>query len=117
MVIAKTLSACIKQLLQSAGPRLASDIASSPPLLLCTRTCVNRTAKNLFTFCVGGPALCEGDLNSQVLVVASALLSPNQKASIRLDLTISEVSIFTSTPSLYPYRLQTKYEYGNFKYK
>lgn len=44
----KTLSACIKQLLQSAGPpSLASDIASSPPLLLCTRTCIDRTAKNL----------------------------------------------------------------------
>lgn len=113
VIIAKTLSACIKQLLQPAGPRLASDIASLPPLLLCTRTCIGYDSQKSLTFGVGGPALFEGDLNSQVCVVANLLLSPIQKASnsVRFDYLGSFLFTFNSVT------VQTMYEYGYFKYK
>lgn len=45
--------------------------------------------------------LCEGDLNSQVCVVASVVLSPNRKASNSVRFDYLGSFLFTSTSSLY----------------
>lgn len=91
VVIAKTLSACIKQqLLQSAGPpsRLwyRYRLVATSPLVYSTRTCIDRAAKKIFwLFALADRRCVKGTLILR-FVVASAQLSPNQKASIRLDL-------------------------------
>ena len=79
----QTLSACIKQLLQYAGPRLASDLAASFPVSSCVQgRALIRLPKGI-DFLRWQTSSAKG-LNSQVCMVTTVPLTPNQKSQIRL---------------------------------